>query len=98
VSEVRGTPVVIDGTGANVATTTAVRKYITDKDGRETFARRLLFHNQDATNSLLVQLSDGGAFLSIPFGQTREIFGVITSFVIKSSAATVAYTCVATVA
>ena len=92
-----GESVVIDGTGGAVATTTIVPVNVVNGRGRSTFARRLVFRNEGPTNNLMVSLGST-VFTTIAPGASLEIYGPISQFLVKSSAATTAWTAIATVA
>lgn len=71
-----------------VATTTPARVYVLGSDGKETFARRVKFRNEDSVNNLLVSLG-GPVFANIGPGAELEIDGISNQFILKSSAGTV---------
>ena len=75
------------------ATTSPVRIYIKGSNGKETFARRIKFRNEDGTNNLMISLG-GAIFASIAPLRELEMDGVVNQFVVKSSAGTVAWSAV----
>lgn len=93
----KGEAVIIDGTGSDIATTTAKRYYVKTKQGKETFARQITFRNESAANSLKIGLG-GSAVLTVSPGGSVSIPGSITLFTVQSSASTVTWTAIALVA
>ena len=65
--------------------------------GAESYARSITFRNEASSNNLKVGLG-GTAVISLLPGTSFTVPGEINQFTISSSAATVAWTAVATVA
>lgn len=82
------------------ATTTVAFVRIKDRRGRETFARRLVINNEDATNNLLYTTDNGGTFSILKPGVSAELLATsgLIVFGVKSAAATAAWTAHASVA
>lgn len=61
------------------------------------YARFMTIQNLDATNNLLISFDNGKNFATVAKGAVREFVGTFKSFMVKSSAATVAWEAVATI-
>jgi len=78
--------------------TAAVNVLVTNNLGRPSVARRIVFKNEHASQTLSVSTDDGANFTTLAAGEQRELFGNIVRFLLKASGASTAYSASMTVA